>query len=598
MSGRNTTTQTREQPGRDIPEPGSKGNSHAPSHHSANRSTPTRNGKTPSGIDQAPIGNQILKELALWALEETHARTLGEAILEAAGRAETPHEWRNLAGIPLERLASPRQHPYEVLEDLAGRLSPRGRTILESRIAAGGEARTLSDIAREFGVTGERIRQVEKTLRRKMKEHIGSKRGTPVARTVREVRETLGTAGPGESVERLLKAPPGLPDYREIILELAGPYGREEDGWLVLEDARPKDPAPGIIEVVDDVGRINETLAHRRLTLWGLRTERHEAWLLRNPCVRKFRDRLVRWGASIEDRMVLALTEIGEPTPVQQLMECLEERSSKNSTINRMGLDPRLVRANISRWGLADWEYPEYRGAAQSIKAIILEEGGRARINLIVQRMLERFQVIESTTKTYCTAPMFVREMGTLRLRIPSDRPFRCRRESIRRHAGIFDLGWARVGRLVEIDEDALRGSGSNLTEAGGAILQVQVNDRMTFRDSRRNEVRVTFPETIPYGPAVGSIRKLAEQMDARMGDHLTLVLDRPRMSFSAQLTRPEECSRSWETIGRLTGITGTVNRNRLAHALGCREREVPEVLRERGDNHVLEWMPRLTDAG
>jgi RNA polymerase sigma-32 factor len=60
------------------------------------------------------------------------------------------------------------------LERALGQLDPRSRRIIEARWLTEKEAATLHDLAAEFGVSAERIRQVEAKALARMKNVIGA----------------------------------------------------------------------------------------------------------------------------------------------------------------------------------------------------------------------------------------------------------------------------------------------------------------------------------------------------------------------------------------------------------------------------------------
>jgi len=83
---------------------------------------------------------------------------------------------------PIDYLADSRYEPTRVLEDKArarledqglhealDALDPRSRRIIESRWLHDGEAATLHDLAAEFDVSAERIRQIEAKALQKMR---------------------------------------------------------------------------------------------------------------------------------------------------------------------------------------------------------------------------------------------------------------------------------------------------------------------------------------------------------------------------------------------------------------------------------------------
>ena len=251
------------------------------------------------------------------------------------------------------------------------------------------------------------------------------------------------------------------------------------------------------------------------------------------------------------------------------------------------------MRVSKTHWALTSWGFPEYSGVAESMRNLLEECGGAIAVHEMVRQMELIFGVAKSTTLMYCIAPMFVVEGELLRLRTPADKPFRSDPDLVRRTPGVFDLGPMRLGRLFKVDENMLRGSGAALSHAAGAILGVEVNADLTFSNQRGDRVVIAFLETSIVGPFIGSVRQIAEKLSAKEGQHLNLVLDRSTMTVTAQVTDLINESTGWETVGRLTGIAAPVDLDSLAKALHCEAGEVRSVLRARGDDDVLAFLPK-----
>ena len=235
----------------------------------------------------------------------------------------------------------------------------------------------------------------------------------------------------------------------------------------------------------------------------------------------------------------------------------------------------------------------EYSGIAESMRNIVENSGGSIDVDTIVHRMHRMFGVAQNSILAYCGAPMFVVEGDSLRLRTKDDGPYRYDPDLIRRTPGVFSLGPTRLGRLLKVDKNILRGSGAMLTHAAGYILGVKPEARLLFGNRHGDRVVVTFPETAFVGPSIGSVRRIAERLLAKEGDYLTLVLDRSEMTVSAYLTDPKGQSPGWDVIGKLTGIATPVGLEGLAKSLSCDPGEVRGVLKRRGDAALLDFLPK-----
>ena len=538
-----------------------------------------------------------LYEFARWAMAETDAQTFGEAIAELT-RAGTENEvWKPIALASLTDLAARPPHPYAVLDKRVEQFDDRSRAIFMARVSSHAyNVVTLEELGVGFGVSRERIRQVEAKVRRALDRFLASDEALPVRWRASTLRRTLSVAAPAHTVEHLLTSPPGCNDHRGILLEMAGPYDRDHD-WLTLRSARSDDPTSAILTQVDEVGRIDREFATSKLTEWGLDVSLHERWLTRHGSVRLFNGQLVRWGTSASERLEFALADMGQPATVDEMVVHVGENRSRNSINNALADDPRMVRVSRTHWALASWDLTEYSGIAESMRDLIEEHGGSTAVDTIVHSMHQMFGVAETSALAYCGAPMFVVEGKFLRLRTQHDEPYRYDPDLIERTPGVFNLGAMRLGRLLKVDKDLLRGCGTALTHAAGSILGVEVKGHLSFSNQHGDKVDITFPETSIMGPSIGSVRRIAERLSAKEGDYLTLVLDRYEMTVSAFLTDLRGQSPGWDVVGKLTGITTPVDLDSLAKALCCNTGEVRSVLRARGDNDVLDFLPKAESS-
>ena len=403
----------------------------------------------------------------------------------------------------------------------------------------------------------------------------------------------LSVAAPSHTAEHLLAPPPGCKDHRGVLLAMAGPYDSDH-AWLTLRSARSDDPTLAILAQVDDGGRIDREFATLELTEWGLDVSLHERWLTRNSAVRVFNGQLVLWGASIPDRLAFALSDMDRPATVDEMVAHIGENRSRNSINNALADDPRLVRVSRTQWALASWGLTEYSGIAESVRKLIEESGGSIDVDMVVHQMREKFGVAVNSTLAYCGAPMFVVDGRSLRLRAQHDGPYQYEPDLMRRTPGVFDLGSTRLGRLLKVDRNLLRGSGTALTSAAGSILEVAVGDHLSFVNRHGDRVDITFPETSFMGPSIGSVRRIVEGLSAEEGDYLTLVLDRSELTVSAWLTDIKGQLPGWDVICRLTGLATPVDLDTLGRALRCKAGDVRSVLKARGDNEILALLPGI----
>ena len=541
----------------------------------------------------ALLHKNLWQNHASWALAETDAQTLGQAVAHALAEESPVETWHTLASVPLSDIAVRPERPYAILDRWVAGLNERAQRIFALRLAQGQDRATLQVLATEMGVTRERIRQLEAQSLDRLHSFLARPQGTPLRWRLETLKRKLGVAAPWAHVEKLLVPEDGQTDYAFFMLRLAGPYVRSGD-WLVLQAAVATDPTRAICQAADEIGRIDPEWATRKLRAWGLRGDLCDRWLMRKGTVRKVKGHLVKWDGSIGDKLVLALFELGRPATVDALLRHLQSDRTRNTALNAMSQDPRLVRINRTEWALASWSLPVYENIATSIRKMLEAAGQPMRIEDIVQRLWQDFGTPKSSALTYCQqAGMLIQAQGWVRLRKESE-PFSFERASLRNRMaqGVFALSAHRVALSFEVNADMLRGSGRPLAYAAAKILQLSLNERLTFRTRTGLPLTVTFPDTSIIGPTLGSVKNLAEEVGAQPGHQLTLILDRHAKSVLARATAVAQHAIGWEWVAQLTGIPAHAQWQGLAAALQCQPDEVRAVLRARGDAVILNAIP------
>lgn len=294
-----------------------------------------------------------MRLLAGWAQSETTAESVGKAILAAMARGESVQEWNAVAGIRVASLSPSLPHPYAILDSWSEGLDDRETVILRHRIR-GDEPLTLAELARRFGVSPERTRQLEGRVWRKLRRFVAGEDARPILWRANTLRHVLGAAAPYGLAENLLEAPPGNSDYRTVLLGIAGPYLLDGQ-WLVHRRSQADDPTHGILLGADDFGRIDLEAARSELSAWGLDASLHRDWLTRHPEICEFDGQLVRWGRSVRDRLAFALADLDRPATIDDLMAHIQEDSRRNYALKALASDPRVTKADQDRYALRSW---------------------------------------------------------------------------------------------------------------------------------------------------------------------------------------------------------------------------------------------------
>ena len=483
-------------------------------------------------------------------------------------------------------------HPYILLSEWIVRLSDRDRFIFNARIGQPRASRKrLQDLANKLGLSRERVRQLEASVRARLLDFVASTAGRPIQQVIDTLRTRLSVAAPSKHAEPVLMPfADGKDDYGPLILDLAD-Y-EESRGWLVQRSTKNNDPTSAIQGMADEVGRIDQARAAEALTTWGLDSEFHQAWLVQDQTIRSINGHLVRWDGPISDKLAFALSDIGKPATAEALLVHIDESRPLNSAKVAMAHDDRFIRANPTDWALLSWGLPEYKGIASTIGYILKQHGQPMRVDDVIERLCRDFEIEEKSVRLFCGAAMFVVEEGWIRLRREHER-YVYRGCNVRDATGVFDLGNGRVSLMYKVDSHVLRGSGQQLNLVVGALLDLTIDDRLRFSGPEGVSVSVTFPGTSIHGPSLGSFRSLAEKVNAKLGDMLTVILDIRDKSVSATATDISKYNSGWALIARLTGISESSGIEGLAASLTCSRGEVRATLRSRGDTVVLDALPK-----
>ena len=286
-------------------------------------------------LDASLVADSV-REFATWALAETDAKTLGEAISRASEGTKPTAQWQRTTDLKLTDVGKVPPHPYDIVETWVSGLSEREAFIFNNRIACLEGSHTLQKLAGHLGITRERVRQLEKGVLAKFIKFTRLELASPFCWRIETIKHTVGVAAPAVHVERFFEPLDGQTDYRSVLLRFAGPYEVNE-GWVVLRSSANEDPTAKIRSMTDDIGFIDPKLAAQELNKWGLDSSYHEEWLTRDASIRRLNGRLVRWDGSIVDKLVIGLADLGHLATVDALLDHIQEDRARTSANNALG---------------------------------------------------------------------------------------------------------------------------------------------------------------------------------------------------------------------------------------------------------------------
>lgn len=328
-----------------------------------------------------PTG-EYLRDVAAWALSETPAVTVGDALGYLMGKESPPEEWKKLSRLRLVDVCDPPAHPYRAVQSWVDRLPGREQMIFMDRFGSAEGRPTLKEVGNRVKLTRERVRQLEHRLFDRFSAYMETHRGRYIKWRVETVRLRTGFAAPLDQVAGLLAPPDPRYDYSFLFRRLAGPYVESED-WLVLKHAIGGDPTAAIMERTDEIGCIKMEEAREALREWGLPHNLHIRWLTRRDRCRLIDGMLVRWRGPLGGKLAFSLNQIGAPATVTEIRDSLDLEQTPRSIQNILRLDERFVRYSRKEWGLRWWGLAEYKGMASTIRHL-LEQRGPMPINDVV----------------------------------------------------------------------------------------------------------------------------------------------------------------------------------------------------------------------
>ncbi len=554
--------------------------------------TAANEGRRSTIIPEGALTSDAIELIATAAREFRGATTFGDLLrldlsdLVAAARADA-----EVDDLPLETgETTVADRAVELLDECLNQMSETQRLVVLKRVVPA-VPETLEVLGRSTGLSRERVRQLDKQARAALEDAAGEVLG--LLRLIASQR--LGTVTTVPDIDDILGELLPQPDDEtgSDSLMVARRMLRSKLDYECREGRCLSRAAADAAKVLNDLARQlgdDEGL----LDLDTMRAALAEQW---HDCL----DDLARWigWPRVSGRIALretarartkaALLKIGAPATKAEL--ATESGLTERQVAGALSNIESVARADKLRWGLREWIDDVYEGIPAEIIQRIEEDGGSTRVNRLLDELPRKFGVSENSVRAYMATPKFVLEDGRIRLRREHEE-YHYQRSDVRDAPGVFALGDRVVGLLYKVDRDVTRGSGRQLSPAAGALLDLSVNERLRFDGPLGTSVTVTFPGTSFTGPSLGSTRGLAEAVNAKMGNMLTVILRRAEMTVSAQATDLDEHDAGWALVARLTGIGENAGMDGLAAALHCSRGEVRATLRARRDTAVLEALP------
>ena len=544
-----------------------------------------------------------LEKLCRWASTEGGLKTLEELLDATRDPDQLPPDlgclWRGALRSTIGIQAS--FDPFCAILDWYRSLDMRRQVILSSRTLAFSGARILQDIASEFSVSRERIRQVEVGLIKNLEQLSQTEAWEPVLWRAHRVRLIAGAAFPsGDDRAEALLAPDQpcsnveADIVRSVILRLAGPY-KLADGWLIADAEKLEAARLRLVEEAKNAGSVQFEAALEVMAAAGLRPRFFGSWLSHWSGMREIRGSVIEWPQTLGGRMLSLMRLRASPASPDELLTDLGPDVGMRSLRTRLSSSDEFVRVGVSKWGLRTWRLPKYRGIVAAITEELSQNGPSLAIDELASRLSAVWGVSENSVISLCNAPRFVVDDRMVRFR-RDDEPF-CVSTDLSQACGVFKPSNNAVSVLIDVDDDLLRGSGRFVAEQVAGLLAFGPGEERVFAVGS-GAIGLYWPDTSISGPAIGSLRVLAEELDAGLGDRLRITLYDDTLSADVHLVARKRVE-TLDGDSLLTEVTGLAGhghelRTRLAIAVESSSAELARFLRKRGDAELADNLPTL----
>lgn len=448
----------------------------------------------------------------------------------------------------------------DVLEQAILGMDERFRTILARRLFAWRPA-TLEELGQEFGVSRERVRQLESKARAKLHELVaeGSPAGQVAAlmrsqvRGVRPLAEVLAEA---PALDRVVESI-GQPAWR--VVDILDDTYEIAAGWCAEPsfEAAERETAIFLDELADEFGVVRladvglvgseEPGTLPWLTDWLV----HVGYEVRSGFV------LLRT-SSVNDLAAALLSIEGGPLTIDVLLE-RARRGSLGNLRNQLNADSRFHKIDVEHWALASWGMDSYSNIRTEIGKLLEQGGGEVPLTNVVESLVERFGVSAASVNVYAgSAPYEVRN-GIVRAQsvkfVGGKNPAKVQ--------GYYRRGSDWLYRTT-VTHDHLRGSGWGASTAVATIVGMSPGEYAEL-PTRLGSQKFSWKN---HQPAYGSIKRFLEADDLGVGDDVFLIF-RGDGTFDVEKL-PDAPEASLPQALRLVGADVSLEGQEAIDALGA----------------------------
>ena len=413
------------------------------------------------------------------------------------------------------------------LRELQTKLSDRESDLLERSVTLARKDRpTLGELGRAHGVTRERIRQLVKSVERKVAERIGVGVSVIASVLLRKIGPVTRESTYRDHVDMLFEGKSLSDKAVEIArrsIEASLDYDSVQGVRATKEAQRSirefRDQAH---EFSDEVGLIDEEALRATLTDKQWR-QVFELLVARCRFVR-IHGQLAR-RATRRARVKAAVIALGRSATIEEIAALAELPAAGISSL--LSRTPGIARATISKWGLEEWIEDVYEGIAAEIIHRINEDGGCTTMERLLRELPETFEVKEASVRAIVGSLRFVLQNGNVQLAKADEVVIG---DVFQVADGVTKQGrpyWNFRVRPIHFDGHSVAGVPPEIAVALGC----PVNGRSwatVLHPSGCGRVSVTWRLTSVTWASIGYISGALDRLNARVGDRVSLVIVEP----------------------------------------------------------------------
>jgi Sigma-70, region 4 len=316
-----------------------------------------------------------------------------------------------------------------LFEDLLQGFDQRHLRIMYLRTFRIASGRTLQDLGNDFGVSRERVRQMEsdciKTIARRLK----TTRFQPLIEASARITAAIGLAVPismanpagflsCQSPIGSIKTPSAASLMRAFLLWWGGSYELTNE-WMIRQPAARYIRKTRI--VTNSLLKPGPAPADQligKVCALGFRRDVIPQWVAAFGQARILGSVAIRWKGNLADKAIALLEFQREPMGREHISVLLGPDHCIRTLSNYLSTDDRFKRVGLNLFGLSKWGGNEYHTIADTIEDVIHTAGGEATVTHIISQVLARTGVLESSIRKYLYGPRFhLSDSGSYRLR-------------------------------------------------------------------------------------------------------------------------------------------------------------------------------------